>query len=192
MKGLSRTLTLRTLFMVIALLLLAIPISAQDEFGGAYFLDAEGGEASEVGNGVYEFTLNGLPAGINWYLAQPMPYVGTGDGALFFQAWGTNEELSTTAFIELEDMVIEMEMSAPVFDTTLGDLTFTGEIVALDPKDPEDTKLSIPKKIDGEAKLTIVFDIMFDEAIAVGVEEVLSGTRAERSGSNNRPRPPRR
>lgn len=182
----------RLMLILIALFLLAVPISAQDEFGGAYFLTAEGGDTSEVSDDVYEFTLNNVPAGLNWYLANPRPYVGTGDGALFFQAWGTDDNLSTTAFLELDNMVIEFDMSAPMFDTTIGDLTFTGNIIALDPKDPEDTKLSVPKKIDGEAKLTIVFDADFDDAIAEGIEEVLSGTRTERSGSNSRPRPPRR
>ena len=182
----------RTLLMVIVLFLFAIPISAQDELSGAYFLDAEDGDVSEIEDGVYEFMLSGLDAEIDWFLASPVPYVGTEDGALFFQAWATDEELTTTAFIELEEMVIEFEMSSPVFDTTLGDLTFTGTIVAIDPLDPENTKVSVPKKINEEAKLTIVFDQEFDEVIAVGIEEVMSGTRANRSGNNNRPRPPRR
>jgi hypothetical protein len=172
-------------------------LNAQDSASttqGFYVVATAGGTLTEISDGTYELKLTEVPALLDWMVSSPEYFAGGYDTALLVAEWSANtdELLTTTAMLRLEDVILRMTVGKPAYDTLTGELTLEATAVEAFPLEEDSKKKggSIPDEFEA-GTLTLVLDPAFDTGLIAGATILEEEGRVSRDDDANRPGPPR-
>ena len=168
---------------------------AQDaEVNGSYIIGFETAsfEGSEE---AMTLTLTGVDSYIPWLLTVPYFDAGRTDAATFALSWANvTDQLQGVAVLELETVIYTLQLQAPTYDTTSGQLVLTGTITDTLPlgeeaadsgKGGKGGKGGARLPTDLEAgTLFVQFDAGFEALLAEGASALDGVARVGRGGAD--------
>ncbi len=180
-------------------------VLAQDaeEVNGSYIIGFE--TASFDGSEeAMTLTLTGVDSYIPWLLTVPYFDAGRTDAATFALSWANvADQLQGVAVLELETAIYTLQLQAPTFDATSGEMVVTGMITDTLPLGEESADsgkggkggkggATLPTDLEA-GTLFVQFDAGFETLLAEGASALEGVARVGRGGSDEqKARPGRR
>lgn len=171
-------------------------VSQDEEVSGFYVATAMSGTLEESGDGVYQLTLEGVPANLTWMVSAPEYFAGGYETSVFAAEWSANVDvpLTATAMLQLEDVTLRMTAGMASYDPMSSTFTLQVSNVEAFPVEEPDSKdkkgSDIPEEFE-TSSLIIVVDNAFDAGMAMGSQILEEEGRVTRSNQSQRPGAPR-
>ncbi|MBN2305618.1 MAG: hypothetical protein JXQ72_14135 [Anaerolineae bacterium] len=179
--------TLARFTVIVLLIALVLPIASVGAQGGGddealapdvaavFYQAATAGSFEAMDDGSYTLTLEGVGENIIWLVSYPGMQVYTMPAMLFNDDWGANPELMANAVLEVDDLNIELILSAP----TYADGVQTYVAIVENIIEPVETKdgPELPMMF-ADANLAIEWSLDFHNGLVAGIDARYEGARA--------------
>jgi hypothetical protein len=172
---------MRLKYLVLAVLLLAAPATAQDDtipdgMSGFFMHTASSATLTPNDDGTYTLSLGEPGAFVPWVAELPRMDAARVDVFAFVRSWEHAGDLTATGLLEAGDTSLRLTIGAPVHDhesaityiATLDEIMHLGGAAKADPEPPESM---------GSCVLFIAFDAEFLAGLDEGLEQSMEGIR---------------
>ncbi|MBI5958806.1 MAG: hypothetical protein HY866_08730 [Chloroflexi bacterium] len=164
--------TVVRLAIVVVMLVVMLPLASvhaegDETYAGFFIQEAESGTMIDNMDGTYTLTLEGVGEDTEWLVSTPYAGVGAVSTGELAQIWASHPDgLVAQAVLEIDDVVVSLSLTAPVFDAENESISYTATVVV-----PEGEKDAPEVAAEFEsAVLYIVTDDALLDGLKVGAE----------------------